>query len=55
MTRQGSLKISNWPLYIDNATIDEFDKETGISTNYTEDVNDNTDFFGKMQPLLEPG
>jgi len=51
----GSLKISNWPLYIDRATIKNFQKESGISTTYTEDVNSNTDFFGKMQPLLSQG
>ncbi|MCB0863507.1 MAG: spermidine/putrescine ABC transporter substrate-binding protein [Solirubrobacterales bacterium] len=52
---KGSLKISNWPLYIDGATIKNFDKVTGTSTTYTEDVNSNTDFFGKMQPLLSQG
>ncbi len=52
---QGSLKISNWPLYIDGQTIKNFQKETGIKTTYTEDVNSNTDFFGKMQPLLSTG
>ena len=52
---QGSLKISNWPLYIDDATIDNFDKANGTSTTYTDDVNSNTDFFGKMQPLLSQG
>ncbi len=52
---QGNLKISNWPLYIDNATIKEFDQATGTSTTYTDDVNSNTDFFGKMQPLLSNG
>lgn len=52
---QGNLNISNWPLYIDGATIKNFDKETGATTKYTEDVNSNTDFFGKMQPLLSQG
>ena len=46
---QGSLKISNWPLYIDGATIKDFQSETGINTTYTEDVNDNNEFFGKVQ------
>lgn len=52
---QGNLKISNWPLYIDNQTIKNFDKATGTTTTYTDDVNSNTDFFGKMQPLLSQG
>jgi spermidine/putrescine transport system substrate-binding protein len=51
----GKLKISNWPLYIDSKTIDEFDAETGLKTTYTEDVNDNNEFFGKVQPLLSSG
>ncbi len=51
----GSLKISNWPLYIDNKTIKEFQKETGIKTTYTEDINDNNEFFGKVQAQLSQG
>jgi spermidine/putrescine transport system substrate-binding protein len=51
----GNLTISNWPFYIDNKTVDDFDKATGISTKYIEDVNDNNEFFGKMQPLLSQG
>lgn len=51
----GTLNISNWPLYIDGKTISDFEKESGIKVNYTEDVNSNTDFFGKVQPLLANG
>jgi spermidine/putrescine transport system substrate-binding protein len=54
----GKLTISNWPGYIDpgkNGTVANFEKATGISTDYIEDVNDNESFFGKMQPLLEQG
>src|SRR5258707_4590420 len=52
---KGSLTISNWPLYIDNKTVPDFEKATGVSVNYIEDVNDNAEFFGKMQPLLAKG
>ena len=52
---QGSLKISNWPLYIDGATIKDFQNDTGINTTYTEDVNDNNEFFGKVQQQLAQG
>jgi spermidine/putrescine transport system substrate-binding protein len=48
----GSLTISNWPLYIDSATVPAFEKQEGVSVKYIEDVNDNAEFFGKMQPLL---
>jgi spermidine/putrescine transport system substrate-binding protein len=51
----GTLSISNWPFYIDNKTVPDFEKETGLSVKYTEDVNDNSEFFGKMQPLLDQG
>jgi spermidine/putrescine transport system substrate-binding protein len=51
----GTLTISNWPFYIDRNTIPEFEKATGITVDYTEDVNDNNEFFGKVQPQLEQG
>jgi spermidine/putrescine transport system substrate-binding protein len=51
----GSLTISNWPLYIDKGTVPAFEKQTGVSVKYIEDVNDNAEFFGKMQPLLAKG
>jgi len=51
----GTLNVSNWPLYIDEETVNDFEKKTGIKVNYTEDVNSNTDFFGKVQPLLSNG
>jgi spermidine/putrescine transport system substrate-binding protein len=51
----GDLTISNWPLYIDKKTVPDFEKATGVSVKYIEDVNDNAEFFGKMQPLLAKG
>ena len=55
----GEFNISNWVGYIDkgeNGTIAEFEaKYPGGTVNYTEDVNDNASFFGKVQPLLEQG
>jgi spermidine/putrescine transport system substrate-binding protein len=51
----GTLKISNWPFYIDRNTIPDFEEQTGITVDYTEDVNDNNEFFGKVQPQLEQG
>jgi spermidine/putrescine transport system substrate-binding protein len=53
---------SNWPEYIDvddktqaHPTLDEFQKQTGIKVNYTEDYNDNDEFFAKVSPLLKNG
>jgi spermidine/putrescine transport system substrate-binding protein len=51
----GDVTISNWPLYIDRATVRDFERDTGVSVKYVEDVNDNSEFFGKMQPLLAQG
>jgi spermidine/putrescine transport system substrate-binding protein len=55
---QGSLTISNWPLYIDTGdegTVADFEEKTGVSVKYVEDVNDNVEFFGKLRPQLAQG
>ena len=52
------LTISNWPGYIDpgdDNSLAKFTDRTGIETEYIEDINSNTAFFGKMQPLLDQG
>ena len=54
-SRPATLTISNWPLYIDKQTVPDFEKTTGVSVKYIEDVNDNDEFFGKVQPLLDQG
>ena len=51
----GSLTISSWPLYIDSQTIPDFQKREGVDTTYNEDVNDNNEFFGKVQSQLANG
>ncbi len=51
----GSLTISNWPLYIDKETVPNFEKKSGISVKYVEDINSNEEFFNKVQPLLAKG
>ncbi|MCF2532780.1 polyamine ABC transporter substrate-binding protein [Yinghuangia soli] len=59
----GQVVFSNWPLYIDVAeddenkhpTLDAFTKETGIKVKYTEDINDNNEFYAKIQPQLASG
>jgi spermidine/putrescine transport system substrate-binding protein len=51
---------SSWPEYLDvdpkdpnkHPSIDAFTKQTGIKVNYTEDVNDNDEYFAKIEPLL---
>jgi len=51
----GSLTISNWPLYIDKQTVPDFEKATGVSVKYVEDINSNEEYFNKMQPILAKG
>src|SRR5918996_3788786 len=58
----GTLRISNWPLYIDidektkkRPTLQQFQKEFGVNVRYIEDVNDNDEFFGKVQAPLKNG
>ncbi|MBM6545951.1 spermidine/putrescine ABC transporter substrate-binding protein [Janibacter sp. YIM B02568] len=52
---------SNWPEYIDvddngkRPSIEAFTKATGIEVRYTEDYNDNDEFYAKVRPLLEAG
>ena len=55
---KGELTISQWPLYVDpgkNGTVAEFEQKTGVDVKWIEDINDNVQFFGKMQPLLDKG
>jgi spermidine/putrescine transport system substrate-binding protein len=56
---KGDLNISTWVGYIDKGdgnTIDEFEaKYPGVSVNYNEEVNDNVEFFGKVQEELQQG
>jgi len=53
---------SNWPLYIDTdddtgeyPSLVAFQEATGIDVSYTEDINDNNEFFAKVRTQLEQG
>src|SRR5512142_1564003 len=51
------LIISNWPAYIDpihkpGSTVSVFEKQTGINVHYTDDVNDNAEFYAKVKNQL---
>ena len=57
-----SVNWSNWPLYLDvdektkdYPTLTAFQKRTGIAVSYTEDINDNNEFFAKVRTQLEQG
>lgn len=57
------VRFSNWALYIDadeideesHPTLDAFTEETGIEVRYTEEINDNDEFFGKIHPAIQAG
>ncbi|NGO80350.1 spermidine/putrescine ABC transporter substrate-binding protein [Streptomyces sp. YC504] len=61
--REKKLTFANWPLYIDTddeseslrPTLAAFEERTGISVRYTEEINDNDEFFGKISPSLING
>ena len=52
---KAELFFENWPLYIDDQTVAEFQKATGIAMKYTEAFNDNNEYFAKVQPFLAKG
>ena len=57
----GTLIFANWPLYVDqddagaSPTLQQFTEETGIDVDYQESIQDNTEFFGTIQPALAAG
>ncbi|MEU6987751.1 spermidine/putrescine ABC transporter substrate-binding protein [Streptomyces sp. NPDC046324] len=60
--KEKRLAFSNWTEYMDvsedeksRPTLEAFTKRTGITVKYTEDINDNVEFFGKIKPQLAAG
>jgi spermidine/putrescine transport system substrate-binding protein len=55
---KGAMTISQWPLYIDpgrHGTIKEFERASGVTVKYIEEINDNAEFYGKLRPVLARG
>jgi len=55
---EGELTISQWPLYVDpgqKGTVAEFERDTGVDVKWVEEINDNVEIFGKLQPQLANG
>ena len=55
-----TLRFSNWTLYIDkkgnrHPSLDQFQKRYGVHVQYSEDINDNATYFGKIQGPLSRG
>ncbi|MGW1885282.1 ABC transporter substrate-binding protein [Streptomyces sp. NPDC001970] len=60
--KEKRIAFSNWTEYMDisedeksRPTLEAFTKRTGITVKYTEDINDNVEFFGKIKPQLAAG
>ncbi|MFJ8585504.1 spermidine/putrescine ABC transporter substrate-binding protein [Streptomyces sp. NPDC093595] len=60
--KEKRLTFSNWTQYIDisddekhRPSLEAFTRRTGIAVKYTEDINDNVEFFGKIKPQLAAG
>ena len=54
-TTNDQLRISNWPFYIDEETVGDFETASGLRVKYTEDVNDNEEYFARIREPLSRG
>jgi spermidine/putrescine transport system substrate-binding protein len=57
-----TLHFANWPLYMDYVektkrypTLEAFTKKLGVKVDYTENINSNSEYFGKIQGPLSRG
>ena len=48
----GTLRVSNWALYISPEIVPGFEKATGITVDYKEEFNDNEEWFAKYRESL---
>ncbi len=48
----GTLRISNWPLYMADGFVAAFQKASGLTVDYKEDFNDNEEWFAKNKEPL---
>jgi spermidine/putrescine transport system substrate-binding protein len=48
----GTLRISNWPLYMADGFVAAFQKASGLTVDYKEDFNDNEEWFAKNKDPL---
>jgi spermidine/putrescine transport system substrate-binding protein len=56
-TKVGHVDFANWPLYMDpkKPELKQFTKETGITVNYQEVIQEMGPWFAKVQPQLSAG
>jgi len=48
----GTLRVSNWPLYMADGFVAGFQKASGLTVDYKEDFNDNEQWFAKVKEPL---
>jgi spermidine/putrescine transport system substrate-binding protein len=48
----GTLRISNWPLYMADGFVAAFQTASGLTVDYKEDFNDNEEWFAKVKEPL---
>jgi spermidine/putrescine transport system substrate-binding protein len=48
----GTLRVSNWPLYMADGFVAAFQKASGLTVDYKEDFNDNEQWFAKVKEPL---
>ncbi|MGB5151087.1 MAG: spermidine/putrescine ABC transporter substrate-binding protein [Mycobacterium sp.] len=48
----GTLRVSNWPLYMADGFIAAFQTSSGLTVDYKEDFNDNEQWFAKVKEPL---
>jgi spermidine/putrescine transport system substrate-binding protein len=48
----GTVRISNWPLYMADGFVAAFQTATGLTVDYKEDFNDNEEWFAKNKEPL---
>jgi spermidine/putrescine transport system substrate-binding protein len=48
----GTLRISNWPLYMADGFVADFQKASGLTVDYKEDFNDPEQWFAKVKEPL---
>lgn len=56
-SKHGKVVFANWPEYMpeDKGPLEKFKKDTGISYEYKEVIQENAEFFGKADPVLRAG
>lgn len=48
----GTVRVSNWPLYMADGFVAAFQKASGLTVDYKEDFNDNEQWFAKVKEPL---